>query len=177
MAGINGDFSFEFVNEQVSCACNFLIYYIQPLMSKNGICLIGIGNTLRSDDGVGALICNAMEERSFSAVHIIVTQQLDMGLAEELAKFSIVIFIDASGSDTGVSFTAISNEPGVQTFTHHINAATLAALTTKLYGPGTDFYICAVGGFNFEMGTGLSNEGRTNAEKAIELLTQFLEKR
>lgn len=66
-------------------------------------CIVGIGNPLRSDDGVGAYICQLLEEKNLPGVSIISTQQLDIGIAEELSKFDNVIFVDASLEEEAIS--------------------------------------------------------------------------
>ena len=96
-----------------------------------------------------------------------------MGLAESLANFDTVIFIDASVNNEPVSLQEISldkNQP--QSFSHHINAAMLVGLVKQLYPTHTRFYVCAIGAKNFEMGNTISEKALNNANKAISLLSE-----
>jgi hydrogenase maturation protease len=140
-------------------------------------CVVGIGNPLRSDDGAGPYICQLLQEKKIQDVHFIVTQQLDMGLAEELSKYDRVIFADASLELETFSFLPMQLEFHAQTqsFSHQINASILASLTSQLYKRNTQFYICAIGAANFEMGNLVSISARKNAQDAVALLSQWLQ--
>ena len=147
------------------------------MATKKRTCVVGIGNPLRSDDGVGPYVCQLLEEIKLSNVHFIETHQLDMGLAEELSKYDRVIFADASLELETFSFLPIQLEHHVQTqsFSHQINPSMLASLTSQLYKQNTQFYICAIGASNFEMGNLLSVSARKNVQDAVALLSQWLQ--
>lgn len=57
--------------------------------------VIGYGNSLRSDDGVGPRIAAAIDAWQLPGVEVIIRHQLVPELAEDLAQFDRVIFIDA----------------------------------------------------------------------------------
>lgn len=142
---------------------------------KQTVCIVGIGNTLRSDDGAGMNVCKKMEEQHLAGVTVVTTQQLDIGMAEELTKFDAVIFVDASVNNEPISFGPLNPEiDHPQSFSHHINAAMLAALAGKLFTADTRFYICAVGGNNFETGILLSEKTLSNCNEAVSLLTKWI---
>ncbi len=148
----------------------------QQIVYKRNTCIVGIGNTLRSDDGVGAYTCQLLKEKNLPAVIIITTQQLDISMAEELSKFDSVIFIDASLQEETISFQSLlvkDNPP--QSFSHHINAAMLVSLARQLFLTDTRFYICAIGAHNFEMGTRLSEKTIHNAAEAASLLAEWIQ--
>ena len=68
-------------------------------MLNKKICVVGIGNPLRSDDGIGEYVCKKILEKKIPNLSVIVTQQLDMGISEELSEFDSVIFGDASENE------------------------------------------------------------------------------
>lgn len=143
---------------------------------KKRICIAGIGNSLRSDDGVGSFVCRLMEEKNLEDVTIMITQQPDIGMTEDLSKFDTVIFVDASLPEETMSFKQLTLENSQpQSFSHHINAATLAGLATLLFSTNTQFYICAIGGSNFEMGNTLSEKTRNNALQTVLFLTEWIQ--
>lgn len=145
------------------------------MLIKKRTCIVGIGNPLRSDDGVGAYVCQLMEEKNLPDVTLITTQQLDIGMTEDFTKFDRVIFVDASLKNETISFHPLSlenNQP--QSFSHQINAAMLVSLAQQLYSTNTRFYICAIGANNFEMGNRLSEKTMNNALEAVSLLTEWI---
>ena len=57
--------------------------------------LIGYGNTLRSDDGVGPSIVEAIDQRQILGVRSLIRHQLGPELAADLATVGRVVFVDA----------------------------------------------------------------------------------
>lgn len=145
-------------------------------INKKRTCIVGIGNSIRSDDGVGAYVCQLMEEKNLPGVTLITTQQLDIGMTEDFTKFDRVIFVDASLKDETISLQPLSLDNGQsQSFSHYINAAMLVSLAQQLYSTNTRFYVCAIGANNFEMGNGLSSTTMSNANEAVSLLTEWIQ--
>ena len=144
-------------------------------ITKKHTCIVGIGNTLRSDDGAGAYVCRLLEDVNPAFVTIITTQQLDIGMTEDLAKFDRVIFIDASMEEDSFSFKPleIENNPASSS-SHQINAGMLVSLARQLYTTNTQFYICAIGGQNFDMGKNLSEKTTINAHEAAALIRKWI---
>ena len=142
--------------------------------NKKSICIIGIGNTLRSDDGAGAYVCSLIEEKKIP-VTIITTQQLDIGMVEDLAKFDAVIFIDVAVNETQFSFQLLNtHNQQLQSSSHHINTTMLASVAKQLFATTTQFYLCAVGATHFEMGSSLSEKTKHNAVEAAAMLTKWI---
>lgn len=140
------------------------------------VCIVGIGNRLRADDGAGAYVCELIEEQHLPGVSFLITQQLDTALIEELIQFNSVIFVDAAVNVKGFSFLSISDiQQAPQSFSHHINAAMLAALAKQLFAANTQFYICAIGADNVEMGNQLSAITEANANDAMLFITEWIQ--
>lgn len=138
-------------------------------------CIVGIGNTLRSDDGAGAYVCEKLAQKNIPGVHVITTHQLDTNMIEELIGFTQVIFVDASMDAKDVSLQQITKDnTQPQSFSHHINAAMLAGLADQLYAAKTKFYICAVPAINFNLGNTLTKETKKNATKAVALVFKWI---
>jgi hydrogenase maturation protease len=62
--------------------------------------LIGIGNRLRSDDGIGYRIAETLRSED-SPMQVMAVQQLTPELAEPIAAAAAVLFVDASVLDPG----------------------------------------------------------------------------
>ena len=139
------------------------------------ICIVGIGNPLRSDDGLGAYVCEQIEDINLPVVSVITKHQLDTGMTEELSKFKKVIFIDASVKNETISLKRLplkDNYP--ESSSHQVNPNTLVKLAKKLYPTKTQFYMCTIGGNNFEMGNRISEQSLNYAHEAVSLLVEWI---
>ncbi|HEX3024529.1 MAG TPA: hydrogenase maturation protease [Chitinophagaceae bacterium] len=102
---------------------------------SNKIAVIGVGNTLRSDDGIGAYICSKIDEFNFSFVTTVIVQQLHVELIEELINYDSVIIADAAITGNDVDFNSLSfNETQAASSSHHTNANMLNSLLQKIHG-------------------------------------------
>ncbi len=96
--------------------------------------VIGIGNPLRGDDGVGALLAEEV-----GGDHV---QQLTPELAAELARLERVLFIDAWLAPPGAAPRLDQLDPllpgdghgAAELASHQLDPAQLLALTDVLYG-------------------------------------------
>lgn len=138
---------------------------------------MGVGNTLRGDDGIGAFVCNAIEQLHLPGVHTTTTHQLHIEQAEEFSAYNILIIVDAAVTGDGVVLNEVSETgTGINPASHHINAATLLALLKKLYKEDIRMMLCAVSGENFEMGEQLSATAIKNAGIAAGTIINWIDK-
>ena len=61
-----------------------------------GLLVIGYGNTLRGDDGVGPKVAEAVEALQLPGVRTLVCQQLSPEHAEPISRARVVVFVDAA---------------------------------------------------------------------------------
>jgi hydrogenase maturation protease len=124
--------------------------------------IIGYGNPLKSDDGVG---CRAAEELSQQIsspeVKIIRAHQLTPELSEEAARAELVIFIDAraEGTPGEVDWQEIRVDAGSQETLHDfhdLSPAAILELANYLYGKAPLGYLLTVSGEHFVDGESLS---------------------
>lgn len=100
--------------------------------------LLGCGNSLRSDDGIGPSLCAWAERRLCSepGMRVITRQQWTPDLAEEIAAADSVVFVDCSVSsapgEVHLDEVTASAEPAPAT--HSCSARELLALANELYG-------------------------------------------
>jgi hydrogenase maturation protease len=127
------------------------------------ILIIGWGNPLRGDDGLGwraaGQLAEALQEPE---VTVRVSHQLLPEFAEELRRFDLVIFIDAScdnGASGQVRFERVepSRSPSAA-FTHQMDPPGLLAMAERLYGACPKAVLFSVAGSSFGYGEGLSPE-------------------
>lgn len=141
------------------------------------IAVIGIGNILRSDDGIGAHICRLLEEMKLTCFTTFIVQQLHVELIEDLIEYDLIVLVDASVIGNDVSLTPVTyNKTQAITASHHLNAQMFGALSQKLFGTNVPILLCSVKGDNFEFGESLSDIANNNTTKAITLIFDSVSK-
>jgi hydrogenase maturation protease len=158
--------------------------------------LIGIGNSLRSDDGAGIVAAERLHQawkRSAYPHRLLTVHQLLPELAEELADplVQAVLFIDAAADSTGQpSADAGANErraaaqpgyslypvipsEGNRLFTHQVSPAMLLAYTHTLYDKRLPAWVLALPGMNFELGGDFSQQITTTLDQIDIAATQI----
>lgn len=150
----------------------------RPLHPKRLV--IGIGNPLRGDDGVGALLAEqaavltAVEPGGPVAVRSV--QQLTPELAEELARLDAVLFIDAWAAPAGALplLQPLAPARASSAASHHLDPAALLAVCRVLYGRTPEAQVLLVPAYTFEHGTALSPQLQAVLPAARALLRQWL---
>ncbi|MBL0356026.1 MAG: hydrogenase maturation protease [Chitinophagaceae bacterium] len=145
------------------------------MSSPINILIVGIGNTLRGDDGIGAYICSCFDQLHIDGVKTMLTQQLHTEMVDELLCYDHIVFADASITGEPVDFYPLKKEEVVPvSSSHHVNAVLLNALAKQLYQKDLPIMICSVSGENFEMGEGLSATAKKNADNAIDIICNWI---
>lgn len=140
---------------------------------KDGkVLLIGYGNSLRSDDGLGPLAARMLAERlDGEAVDVITAQQLLPEFAEAISQARRVIFIDASavGPAGEIMIREVQAQSGGQDWLiHDFTPQMLLAYAQQLYDHAPRAILITVNGFSFDHGDQLSPSMK-------ELLPQLLQ--
>jgi hydrogenase maturation protease len=130
--------------------------------------VVGFGNPLRADDGVGAAVVERLNvEPSLStalrrgSLRVFWTHQLTPELSADFAAADIVILVDAdAGLAPGVVreqlvdvASAAMAGPGM---THHVDAASLAAMARDLFDGSPEVWVVGVGPESTEVGETLT---------------------
>ena len=130
--------------------------------------LIGWGNPLRGDDGVGQAIAAAVERWGQPQLEVVEAVQLTPELAPLLAAARRVLFVDAAAGaaavtggwrlepvpplEPGVTTAAWSSQP----LSHHASPAVLLMLAETLYGRRPPAWQLLVAAHACGFGSGLS---------------------
>lgn len=125
------------------------------------ILLIGYGNSLRSDDGIGQRLAAIMERRLQAAgeqVNAICQHQLMPELVEPIRHARQVIFIDARVGETPglVSAEVVTPAAGMGAFTHNASPSTLLGAAQALFGATPKGILISIVGADFGYGSELS---------------------
>lgn len=122
--------------------------------------VIGYGNPLRADDGLGWTAAQRLAETSLpAAARVLAVHQLTPELAEPISRAGLVIFVDArEGDGPGrVHWHAVApGGGGALAFSHELHPAALLGLARALYGACPPAIVVSVDGVDFEYGVVLS---------------------
>jgi hydrogenase maturation protease len=121
--------------------------------------IIGIGNPLRSDDGLGWAVAEQLSQDGDLVSDIQMVHQLTPELAQWMATAELVVMIDASHEGEPGELHIRPGSPCAQpgaVGTHYTTPEELAALTTVIYGHCPPIAIVTMTGANFGLGQQLS---------------------
>jgi hydrogenase maturation protease len=139
------------------------------------VLVIGYGNPGRRDDGIGPAIADAIEGERFDNVRTQTGFQLNLEDAAALAETDAVVFVDAA--KTGAEpfeFREVQPAREFAFTTHHLDPGSVVALCRDVYQHLPRAYALAVRGYEFEFAEGFSEGGRSNLDRAVGYLKQFI---
>ncbi|HCG98574.1 MAG: hypothetical protein A2074_08465 [Candidatus Aquicultor primus] len=148
-------------------------------MDKN-IVIIGYGNQLRGDDGVGLLVLDELSH-TFAGrpdICLIRRQQLDIADTEEISECRAVIFVDAHISEErgDVEINKIDLVEGATFVVTHISLPEeLMSATQAIYDSAPPAYVCAVRGYDFAFGTTVTENARKLVAQAARDIVELVE--
>lgn len=138
--------------------------------------IIGYGNPLREDDGMGWRAAELLEAQlSPGAADVIQCQQLTPELAPRLGDASLVVFLDAAcDQHPGV----VSSEPvtaeGNSAWTHHLSPAQLLRLSEQLGSAARPAFLVRGGALRMDPGDHLTSVGEKTAIEMARLAQALL---
>jgi len=125
-----------------------------------GILIVGYGNALRSDDGLGwhaaALLA---DDPRLGGAQVLWQHQLTPELAYDISQASLAVLIDVSVEQEpgAISVRRLDASPGNSSaWSHHVDPAALVALAGELWNAAPDVFVVSVGAASLEVGDRLS---------------------
>jgi len=154
------------------------------------VLVIGFGNTLRRDDGVGAVVAERLRGEPRLAgggVEVRAAYQLLPEMALDLAEVSLAVFVDAdaAGLPGAVEVREIDperaaredadarGEPGASS--HHVGGGELVALAATLVGRAPRAIAVGIGVVDLELGEGLSPAVEAAVPRVVEVVVRLVE--
>jgi hydrogenase maturation protease len=135
------------------------------------IVVLGIGNSLRGDDGVGCLVAEAAAQHWPGRVVVRTGQQLLPEWAADLTDADVVYFVDASLEVQEAELRVLSTDTDSAPIDgHNLDPAQLLLLTRGLFGRAPRAFVLHVPAVNFVFGDLLSPTAATGVQRAIGLL-------
>ncbi len=129
--------------------------------------VIGIGNTLRRDDGLGPWLAERVADWRLPNVTTRIVHQLTPELAAEIVNHDYILFLDASRSSDEFALIELTRTVGPTQFGHALSPAQLLAWAELLDGGQRRAWITAVPGSDFDFGEGLSVAAERAGERAL----------
>lgn len=145
------------------------------------IAIIGIGNTLRKDDGIGIVILKILKNNDILSenIELIDGGTSSINLIHILHKYDIIIFIDAMNLDRKVgesrlidfeNFTLKFNKK-FHSF-HSFDTIEIINLSKKINKSSTKFYFFGIQPKDISFGTNLTKELSEKIDSIIENLVK-----
>lgn len=144
--------------------------------------VIGCGNTLRGDDGLGPHITENlrhMPELCDVDVRIMTVPQLDLILVSPIHQTDVLIFVDAriDESEEFVKIEKVEPSTKPQTLQHTFHTITISALlriAIDLYGAAPLCYAVMPKGYDFSLGDTISEKARITATYATDKVIEIV---
>lgn len=104
-------------------------------MNTSDFLVIGYGNTLRGDDGVGPRVAEAVQQLALPGVRALVCPLLTPELADPISRAHTVIFVDAAvDAPPEVQLRPLEPNDSSQLMAHAADPRTLLALARDVFG-------------------------------------------
>ena len=113
--------------------------------SPVGILVIGYGNTLRRDDGVGPGVAEAVAALALPGVRTLACPLLTPELAEPVSQARMVLFVDAAvDAPREVQLRTLAPAESSQIMAHAASPATLLALARDVFGHAPEAWLITI---------------------------------
>jgi hydrogenase maturation protease len=140
--------------------------------------VVGYGNPLRGDDGVGWLIAGRLaDDPRMAGTEILQRHQLTPELALDISRAERVVLVDARSDALPGTVTTGPlglGDEGSSAWSHHVGPAGLVALARTLYGRVPDVHVVGIGVASLEVGAELSPAVAAALDPAIEAIVALV---
>ena len=139
--------------------------------------IIGYGNTLRSDDGVGPRVADAIAEMHWPGVETIHAALLAPELADPVSHARTVVFVDAAADRPNqpreVRLQPLEPAESSQIMAHAADPRTMLALSRDVFGHTPKAFMLTIPVENMGIGEELTPFAQRGMIEAIEILRKM----
>jgi hydrogenase maturation protease len=139
-----------------------------------GVLVVGYGNSLRGDDGIGWYAAGRLaSDPRLAGARVLARHQLVPELAVDVSRASLVVLVDASveGDPGSVRVRKLEPRPAAPAaWTHHLDPEALAWLAEALYGATPPMLLVSVTAGSFAQGDGLSSTLERALPEVVEVV-------
>lgn len=143
-------------------------------MRMSGHCkylVIGYGNTLRGDDGVGPRVVAAVDALGLPGVRTLVCQQLSPEHAAPIALADMVIFVDAAvDAPAKVRLRSLEPNDTSQLMAHAADPRTMLALSRDVFGHLPSAWWLTIPAEKMEFSEELTPVARRGCDEALDTI-------
>lgn len=146
-----------------------------------GVLVVGYGNALRSDDGLGWHVAERLaDDPRLAGATVLRRHQLTPELALDISEATLLVLVDASHVPAAGAIIVERLEPAIDTGTsgttwsHHLTPATLVELARELYGRAPDVFVVGCGIASVEMGDELSPAVRDALPRVVDAVADLV---
>jgi hydrogenase maturation protease len=148
----------------------------QPHELPARLLVIGYGNTLRGDDGVGPKVAEAVEALSLPGVRSLTCPLLTPELAEPVSQVSTVVFVDAAvDAPRDVQMRKLAPAASSQIMAHAASPATLLALARDVFGHAPEAWLLTIPVNELGVGEALSPLAQNGLKIALQEIKKCAE--
>jgi hydrogenase maturation protease len=136
--------------------------------------VIGYGNTLRGDDGVGPCVAESVGKLNLPGVRTLVCPLLTPELAEPIAHAAKVIFVDAAvDAPTEVQWRKLEPNETSQLMAHAADPRTMLALARDVFGHVPEAWWLTIPAVDLGFSEEFSPEVQRGFAEAVEKIQAF----
>ncbi len=136
--------------------------------------VIGYGNTLRGDDGVGPRVVEAINALRLPGIRTLVCQQLSPEHAVPISQAAAVVFVDAAvGEPRAVQCRELEPGETTQLMAHAADPRTMLALSRDVFGHVPQAWWLTIPAVNLEFGESLTPEAQRGCAEAVEKIQKL----
>jgi hydrogenase maturation protease len=136
--------------------------------------VIGIGNTLRRDDGLGHWLAERVADWRLPGVAVRLVHQLTPELAADFAEYDRILFLDACHTGDEPRLTEVPTSPSTQRWGHAASPGYLMALAAHLDGRPRLAWMVPVPGSDFGFGEELSPAAHLQCVRALAVIRSLI---
>lgn len=145
-----------------------------PTIPSPRLLVIGYGNTLRGDDGVGPRVVEAAAALDLPNVQTLSCDLLTPELADPIAQAKLVVFVDAAiDAPREVQLRPLAPAESSQIMAHAADPRTLLALARDVFGRAPEAWWLTIPIENTGIGEQLSDLAMKGVAIAVEKIWQL----
>jgi hydrogenase maturation protease len=149
-----------------------------PAPGTAGVLVVGYGNPLRGDDGLGLRAVTLLaEDPRLGGVEITWRHQLTPELAADFKDAALVVLIDVNAVAPAGAVSVMRLDPtpsSAAASSHHVDPGELLGLARELWGAAPAVFVVSAGAATFELGDGLSPEVERALPEVVEAVVAIV---
>lgn len=150
------------------------IFWWMTALQPSKILVLGYGNTLRSDDGVGPLVAETIAGLQLPGVETLVAGLLTPELADPISRAGTVVFVDAAvDAPREAQLRPCAPAESSQIMAHAADPKTMLALARDVFGHTPQAYLLTIPVENLAIGEQLTPFAREGMVRAVELIRRL----